>query len=119
MNPARTGTKAAAHYASGSGRRRERGVRLRLTAAAAADPFNGFEADFQKRLAEADEFYERITPKSLNEDQRRVHRQALAGMMWSKQFYFFDLERWLSEHKSHPLLDDRRRARETRNGSTC
>jgi hypothetical protein len=51
----------------------------------------------------------RITPKSFNEDQRRVHRQALAGMMWSKQFYFFDLEKWLSEHKSHPLLDPNQR----------
>ena len=70
-----------------------------------ADPFGGFEAGFHKRLDEADEFYARITPKSLNEDQRRVHRQALAGMLWSKQFYFFDLERWLSEHKSHPLLE--------------
>ena len=36
----------------------------------------------------------------MNEDQRRVHRQALAGMLWSKQFYFFDLEKWLSEHKT-------------------
>ena len=60
---------------------------------------------FEKRIADADEFYERITPRSLNEDQRRVHRQALAGMLWSKQFYFFDLEKWLSEHKRHPLLD--------------
>ena len=50
-------------------------------------------------MEEADEFYNRITPSSLNEDQRRVHRQALAGMLWSKQFYFFDLEQWLSEHK--------------------
>ncbi len=40
----------------------------------------------------------------LNEDERRLHRQALAGMLWSKQFYYFDLERWLSEHKSHPLM---------------
>ena len=40
----------------------------------------------------------------LSEDERRVHRQALAGMLWSKQYYYFDLERWLSEHKSHPLL---------------
>ena len=40
---------------------------------------------------------------SLNEDERRVHRQALAGMLWSKQYYYFDLEQWLREHKSHPL----------------
>jgi hypothetical protein len=76
---------------------------LRLTAAQPGDAFSRFDAAFQKRIGEADEFYQRITPKSLNEDQRRVHRQALAGMLWSKQFYYFDLERWLSEHKSHPL----------------
>ena len=51
---------------------------------------------------------QRITPQSLSEDERRVHRQALAGMLWSKQFYYFDLERWLSEHKSHPLLESAR-----------
>ena len=58
----------------------------------------------KSRIADADEFYGRIAPKSLTEDQRRVHRQALAGMLWSKQYYYFDLERWLREHKSHPLL---------------
>ena len=47
-------------------------------------------------------------PHSLNEDQRRVHRQALAGMLWSKQYYYFDLEKWLREHKSHPLLESAR-----------
>ena len=47
-------------------------------------------------------------------------RQALAGMLWSKQFYYFDLSTWLSEHKSHPLLEDQpARARGTRNGFTC
>ena len=66
-------------------------------------PFSGFEKTFESRIADADEFYQRITPPSLNEDERRVHRQALAGMLWSKQFYYFDLERWLREHKSHPL----------------
>jgi hypothetical protein len=105
INPACTGTKAAAHYileipAGGS-----RAIRLRLSNVAVADPFNQFDREFAERLGEADEFYARITPKSLNEDQQRVHRQALAGMLWSKQYYFFDLERWLTEHKSHPLLD--------------
>ena len=104
INPGRVGTKAAAHYVievPGGGSKE---VRLRLTSTKKNDPFSGFEAGFQKRVNEADEFYARITPRSLNEDQRRVHRQALAGMLWSKQFYFFDVERWLSEHKSHPLL---------------
>ena len=59
---------------------------------------------FAARLADADEFYNRITPSSLSEDERRVHRQALAGMLWTKQFYYFDLDKWLGEHKAHPLL---------------
>jgi mannosylglycerate hydrolase MGH1-like protein len=56
------------------------------------------------RIADADEFYARIIPRALGEDARLVHRQALAGMLWSKQYYYFDLEQWLKEHKSHPLL---------------
>ncbi len=106
VNPERRGTKAAAHYgvevpAGGSST-----IRLRLTASPLTDAFSGFDVGFEKRIADADEFYNRITPQSLSEDQRRVHRQALAGMLWSKQFYYFDLERWLSEHKSHPMLGE-------------
>jgi hypothetical protein len=113
VNPAHVGTKAAAHYAFDVPGGSSKIVRLRLTAAqAAGDAFSGFESTFEKRFAEANEFYNRITPQTLTEDERRVHRQALAGMLWTKQFYFFDLERWLSEHKSHPLLEaDSGRAR--------
>jgi hypothetical protein len=105
VNPEHAGTKAAAHYAlevPGGG---SQTIRLRLAAGAVSAPFKGFEAIFGKRIADADEFYDRITPQSLSEDERRVHRQALAGMLWGKQYYFFDLERWLTEHKSHPLLN--------------
>jgi hypothetical protein len=59
---------------------------------------------FESRIGDANEFYQRVTPQALGEDERRVHRQALAGMLWGKQYYYFDLERWLAEHKSHPLL---------------
>ena len=58
---------------------------------------------FADRLREADEFYDRITPDVLGEDEHRVIRQALAGMLWSKQYYYFDLDRWLSEHDSNPV----------------
>jgi hypothetical protein len=105
VNPSHVGTKAAAHYALEVPARGSQTVRLRLRASQTGDAFGGFEAIFEKRISDADEFYNRITPHSLNEDQRRVHRQALAGMLWSKQFYYFDLERWLTEHKRHPLLD--------------
>ena len=109
VNPAKSGTKAAAHYVldvEGGGNQT---VRLRLTAAQSKKAFNGFEQIFKDRIADADEFYQRITPQTLSEDQRRVHRQALAGMLWGKQFYYFDLEEWLMEHKSHPLLESARK----------
>ncbi|MFA6102033.1 MAG: hypothetical protein WCV67_05730 [Victivallaceae bacterium] len=105
VNSAREGTKAAAHYVleiPGGG---SRTVCLRLSSSPLDNAFKDFKEIFESRIRDADEFYQRITPKSLNEDERRVHRQALAGMLWSKQFYYFDLEKWLLEHKSHPLLD--------------
>jgi hypothetical protein len=57
-----------------------------------------------ERLADAEEFYDCITPHNLTEDEKRVHRQALAGMLWSKQHYNFDVDRWLDEHDAHPLM---------------
>jgi hypothetical protein len=113
VNAAKAGTKAAAHYrltvpAGGSDV-----VRLRLCATP-ADPFLKFDDVVAERVGDADEFYNRITPPSLSEDERRVHRQALAGMLWSKQYYYFDLDRWLDEHGAHPLLGtSRQRSRNT------
>jgi len=105
VNPAKTGTKAAAHYVVNIAGMGSRMLRLRLAANPVEDAFTNFDEVFLNRIADADELYERITPTSLNEDQRRVHRQALAGMLWTKQYYYFDLEQWLLEHKSHPLLN--------------
>ena len=105
VNPARTGTKAAAHYACDVPGGGSTTIRLRLAATHIDHAFDGFEDIFHSRIADADEFYARIAPNSLTQDQRRVHRQALAGMLWSKQYYYFDLELWLREHGSHPLLD--------------
>jgi hypothetical protein len=105
VNPAKVGTKAAAHYmleVPGGG---SKTVRLRLTAGRVDDAFGEFEEIFDSRIADADEFYDRIAPNSLNEDERRVHRQALAGMLWSKQFYYFDVDQWLQDHGSHPLIE--------------
>ena len=104
VNPAKTGTKAAAHYVLEVPAGGSKVVRLRLSAKPATDAFDTFDQIFDSRLADANEFYDRITPKELSEDERRVHRQALAGMMWSKQYYYFDLDRWLTEHNAHPLV---------------
>jgi hypothetical protein len=109
VNPHKAGTKAAARYrlqipAGGS-----EVVRLRLSGKPASDPFLEFDQIFTSRTADADEFYDRITPRSLSEDERRVHRQALAGMLWTKQYYYFDLDRWLAEHEAHPLMGNSHR----------
>jgi len=104
VNPSNTGTKAAAHYrlevpAGGSQQ-----VRLRLSARQSSKPFEMFDEAVEARISDANDFYDRITPRSLTQDERRVHRQALAGMLWTKQYYYFDLDRWLSEHEAHPLV---------------
>jgi len=86
VNPAKAGTKAAARYildvpAGGSAV-----IRLRLSARTPSNAFvKNFEATFAARLADTEEFYARVTPASLNEDQSLVHRQAIAGMLWTKQ----------------------------------
>jgi len=104
VNPTRMGTKAAAHYVLDVPAGGSKVVRLRLSAKPSASAFSAFDKTFASRVADANEFYDRITPANLTEDERRVHRQALAGMLWSKQYYYFDLDRWLTEHNSHPLL---------------
>jgi hypothetical protein len=107
VNPARTGTKAAAHYRLEIPGGETRVVRLRLTdvAPGAAARFGpAFEETIATRQREADAFYDAISPPSLSSDERAVMRQALAGMLWSKQYYFFDLDAWLEGHGTHPLL---------------
>ena len=105
VNPKKTGTKAAALYvldvpAGGSSE-----VRLRLSTGSRAKLFGrSFDTSFAARIADTDEFYERIAAPSLSDDQKRIHRQALAGMLWGKQFYFYDVDKWLKEHEAHPLV---------------
>jgi hypothetical protein len=113
VNPARTGTKAAARHrlvvpAGGSAT-----VRWRLRPAGAAPPPGGeLGADagavVARCRAEADEFYQAITPPGVDAEGAMIMRRALAGMLWSKQFYYFDLDRWLQEHEAHPLRDPKR-----------
>jgi hypothetical protein len=114
VNPARQGTKVAAHYRQTVPAGQSAVVRLRLTAhgdagsrpVANAEPVAfgpTFDASFAARAKEADEFYRAVTPPSISADQANVMRQALAGMLWSKQFFFFDGDSWLKEHDSHPL----------------
>jgi hypothetical protein len=112
VNSAQTGTKTAAHYQMEIDPGAESVIRLRLNRTAPTanyDPFGkNFDKTFKSRLKEADEFYASITPLRLSADEANVMRQALAGMMWTKQYYYFDLDKWLEEHQAHPLLGGRR-----------
>ena len=104
VNPERTGTKVAALYALDVGAGASQTVRLRLSdAPAKAAAFADFEAVLTSRRQEADEFYAECIPDALDADERNVVRQAIAGMMWSKQFYNYDVDRWLTEHGADPF----------------
>jgi hypothetical protein len=110
VNPARTGTKAAAHYRLDMAAGGSATVRLRLRPAAATDaPFSAeFDQTLATRRAEADEFYAAVAPRHLDADGRLIFRQALAGMLWTKQYYHFDVARWLEEHGASPFAGERR-----------
>ena len=115
VNPQHTGTKAAAHYRNNVRAGGTTTIRLRLTdvpPAAIGDPFKNFDQIMQLRQREADEFYGAITPERVSQDEARVMRQALAGMLWSKQYFGFDVDKWLVEHGGDPM---RPRSRHMRN----
>jgi hypothetical protein len=109
INPAGTGTKMAAQYRITVPAHDKKVIRLRLTRASIANhvgmPFSSnYDAVFSLRLNEADEFYQTLAPAAASEDECGVYRQALSGLLWSKQYYFFDLETWLADHGHNPLL---------------
>lgn len=109
VNPDHQGTKASAHYRIVCPEHGERVVQLRL---AAQNPTQGdprresfgylFDETFRARQSEADRFYAAITPPSLNEDQRTIMRQALAGMLWTKQYYSYFVGDWLRHRGADP-----------------
>jgi hypothetical protein len=111
VNPGGQGTKASAHYALTVGAGASRTIRLRLSEAMQPAPFGaGFDTVMQARRKEADDFYATVIPKSLDADQANVMRQALAGMLWSKQFYHYDVDKWLEERGAGPFNPRRRAA---------
>ena len=115
VNPAREGTKAAAHHVLSIDGGASHVLRLRLVEAPApppgcegSDPVgDGFDAIVDDRRREADEFYAGIIPQSVGPDAANVMRQALAGMLWSKQLYNYDVDQWLSEHGGDPFKPQR------------
>jgi hypothetical protein len=113
VNPDKIGTKAAAHYRLTVPPGKCETVRLRLTPLSPSvldqtyEKRSGafwkhFDEVMQRRRQEADEFYAAVIPRSLDKDAANVMRQALAGMLWSKQYYYFDVNRWLEERGCDP-----------------
>jgi mannosylglycerate hydrolase MGH1-like protein len=109
VNPAQLGTKLAAHYSmslAGNGSAR---LRLRLARDGEASGFADFDEIFRRRRAEADEFYEALQQGIDDPDARLVQRQAFAGMMWTKQYYYIDIPEWLDGDPLQPPPPEPRR----------
>ena len=120
VNPLRTGTKCAAWHRLDLRPGEERTVRLRFAKAptggmAAADPFADFDAVMAARQAEADAYYGALQEAIADPERRRVQRQALAGLLWSKQFYGYDMREWLAGDPGEPPPPDARRGPHARN----
>lgn len=113
INPRNIGTKVAAHYELHVPAGKASLIKLRLTKVGAEVMNRGlngnsiFGRDFDRvlgaRRKEADDYYAGIIPSSLDSDAKNVMRQALAGMLWSKQYYYFDVNRWLEERGCNPF----------------
>jgi len=119
VNPEQIGTKASAHYRRDVAPGETWMLRLRLAPAPAPVEGDGhrsvglgdFDGVMQTRRREANEFYDSISPPALSVDERNVMRQALAGMLWSKQFYLYDVEGWLEGDPHLPPPPGRRSGR--------
>jgi len=92
----RAGTKAAAHFRFEVAGHESVSVQFRLARLAVAAPFAHFDELFAQRIAEADEFYADLQADIESADARHVQRQALAGMIWSKQYFYFDIPEWIN-----------------------
>jgi hypothetical protein len=105
VNSNQVGTKAAAHYKFTIPPNESRTIRLHLTKIdnqRPSDPFAKFDKIFRTRREEADEFYSKLAPSSLNEEHRAVQRQALSGLLWNKQFYQYIVAQWLDGDPTQP-----------------
>jgi Glycosyl hydrolase family 63 C-terminal domain len=109
VNPAHHGTKAAAHYQVEIPAQRSARFRLRLARGMLVHPFAEFDEVLEQRRAEADAFYADLQDGLDDPDARSVQRQAFAGMIWSKQFFFFDVPKWLEGDPIQPTPPEGRR----------
>lgn len=102
VNPVKHGTKGTFHYLLTMAPGEQRDLKLRLTKNGHSLPFSDFDSLMKKRRDEADDFYNAIQQPIKDEDERLIQRQAFAGMLWSKQFYYFDVARWMKGDPGQP-----------------
>ncbi len=102
VNPCETGTKAAAHFKFQVTAKGSVSIRVRLKQGSMEKPFADFDTIFKDRRKEADEFYAHLQKDLTNLDARNVQRQAFAGMIWSKQFFYYDIREWINGDPSQP-----------------
>jgi hypothetical protein len=122
VNPEQSGTKSCAHYSLTVNGGDAQTIRLRimnvspegLSRTATANNGHPFSSSFDDmvrlRLQESDEFYNSITPLCIGPEEARIMRQGLAGMLWNKQYYYFDVHEWVKEHRSDPPIEWTREA---------
>lgn len=110
VNPQNTGTKAGFCYYYSLDPGHAEIIRLRLAADPLPDPFQGFDSIIEERISEADLFYDSIQAVVKDGDARSVQRQALAGLLWNKQFYHFNIPEWLSGDPAQPAPPESRRS---------
>jgi hypothetical protein len=112
VNPAQCGTKSCIWYQRSLGAGESWVLRLRLTPEELRDPLAPVDETIRTRRAEADEFYETVHPPKATAEERRIQRQAFAGMLWSKVFYYWDINRWLEgDNPKFPPPGSRKRLR--------
>lgn len=110
VNPEKEGTRMACRFQLEIAPGESQSIRLRFSNKSLRDPFQTFDKVYQQRQAEADDFYADLQEGIGSEDARNVQRQALAGMLWSKQFYYFNVAEWLSGDANQPPPPEARKA---------
>jgi Glycosyl hydrolase family 63 C-terminal domain len=102
LNAEHRGTKAALNYDMEIPHGKSKTLRFRLSSGAVSSPFADFDKIMDQRLAEANEFYAGLQKQIPDEDQKNIQRQAIAGLLWSKQFYRYDVREWLNGDPFQP-----------------
>lgn len=114
VNPRQEGTKAAYNFAGVIFPNGKKILRLRLSKHPQTEPFAHFEDIVKEKQVEADEFFQAVAKRQLSEEEKRVQRQAFAGLLWSKQLYYYDVDQWFKGDPAYPPPSEARK--DIRNG---